>query len=125
MFESGFLTICYQVNSEEIESYSITSNNILLILSHPDIKISGGKINYLRKIKKIFSTDNILLRIQSECMLGIYSDSHCDCEEQRIFSDNNRQIVQNEISMSKLRLFFENNNFEFSKRVEMITTILE
>jgi GTP cyclohydrolase II len=28
----------------------------------------------------------ILLRVASECLFGIYGDSHCDCEDQRVLS---------------------------------------
>ena len=37
-------------------------------------------------IKKMFKDKKIILRIQSECFLGMYGDSHCDCESQRINS---------------------------------------
>ena len=32
----------------------------------------------------MFAGKKIVLRIQSECFLGMYGDSHCDCESQRI-----------------------------------------
>lgn len=45
--------------------------------------------------------------------------------EQRIFNSEKTQVLQNEISLSKLRSFFENNNYDYTKKVEMITIISE
>ena len=45
--------------------------------------------------------------------------------EQKTFNDEKTQIFQDEISLSKLRSFFENNNYDYTKRVEKITTISE
>lgn len=45
--------------------------------------------------------------------------------EQRTFNDEKTQILQEEISLSKLRSFFENNDYDYVKRVEMITIISE
>ncbi len=45
--------------------------------------------------------------------------------EQKTFSDDNRQIMQCEISLSKLRSFFENNAYDYVKHVEMITMVSE
>ena len=45
--------------------------------------------------------------------------------EQKTFNEEKTQIFQDEISLSKLRSFFENNNYDYVKRVEMITTISE
>ena len=42
----------------------------------------GRKVK--KEIKKMFADKKIVLRIQSECFLGMYGDSHCDCESQRI-----------------------------------------
>lgn len=43
-------------------------------------------IDYFNEIKTMFKNKEIFLRIQSECLLGMYGDSHCDCEKQRIDS---------------------------------------
>ena len=45
--------------------------------------------------------------------------------EQRTFNEDKTQILQEEISLSKLRSFFENNDYDYKKRVEMITIISE
>mgnify|MGYP005766098137 CR=1 FL=1 len=45
--------------------------------------------------------------------------------EQKTFNEEKTQIFQDEISLSKLRSFFENNEYDYVKRVEMITTISE
>lgn len=44
---------------------------------------------------------------------------------ERDFNEDRTQILQKEISLSKLRAFFENNNYYYLKRVEMITMISE
>lgn len=45
--------------------------------------------------------------------------------EQRVFNDEKTQIIQDEISMSKLKSLFENDNYDYVKRVEMVTMISE
>lgn len=45
--------------------------------------------------------------------------------EQKTFNEEKTQVFQDEISLSKLRSFFENNEYDYVKRVEMITTISE
>ena len=48
--------------------------------------IDSKNIDYYKEISKLFSNKNVFLRIQCECLLGMYGDSHCDCEEQRMQS---------------------------------------
>ena len=45
--------------------------------------------------------------------------------ERRTFNEEKTQVLQEEISLSKLRSFFENNEYDYVKRVEMITIISE
>ena len=47
-----------------------------------DKLIKESSIDYLKIIPKLFDKD-IIFRVQSECLLGMYGDSHCDCEEQK------------------------------------------
>lgn len=84
LFSGNVLVICYNASNDEIKKYSLTSDNIVLFLKTTtmDKMINEGNIDYLKLIPKLFSKD-ILFRIQSECLLGMYGDSHCDCEQQK------------------------------------------
>ena len=84
IFDSNILTICYSIDSDEMERYSLTSNNILLLIKSNKIDelMSNNKIDFFDVISNAFDGD-IFFRIQSECLLGVYGDSHCDCEIQK------------------------------------------
>lgn len=88
LFNGDVITVCYMADDKEIKKYGLTSSNIVLFIK--DDKISNIQIekdcNYYDEIKKLFIDKKIILRIQSECLLGMYGDSHCDCESQRINS---------------------------------------
>lgn len=82
-FGGEVLTICYKANKEEIEKYSLTSENIVLFIKSKKFdKIINNNVEYFNLVSKLFE-DEIFIRIQSECLLGTYGDSHCDCEEQK------------------------------------------
>ena len=84
MFGGNILTICYKADKDEIERYGLTSENVVLFLKSKKIDdiIDKKDFDYMNNIEKILDKD-IILRIQCECFLGMYGDSHCDCEEQR------------------------------------------
>lgn len=88
LFNSDILVICYKASDTEVKEYGLTSSNILLFVKNNKISEikNGADCNYLDEIKKMFKDKKIILRIQSECFLGMYGDSHCDCESQRINS---------------------------------------
>lgn len=78
------LCIIYKPNNKEILSDFLSSKYILILLkSQKDL----SDISTVKKFtnNNIFQKkDNILLRISSECLLGSFGDSHCDCESQKI-----------------------------------------
>ena len=86
LFNSDILTVCYMADEEEVKKYGLTSPNIVLFIKNDKISEikSGSDCDYYSEIKKMFADKKIVLRIQSECFLGMYGDSHCDCESQRI-----------------------------------------
>jgi len=86
LFKSDILVVCYKANQDEIEQYNLTSELIILFIKHKNIKHSVTKkdINYINLLGDAFKNESIPLRIQCECLLGMYGDSHCDCEEQRL-----------------------------------------
>lgn len=45
--------------------------------------------------------------------------------QEKIINNDGRKIIENEITISRLRSFFENPNYDYEKRVEMITFISE
>ena len=90
LFNGNVLSACYKADKNEIKEYGLTNENILLLIKNNKINdwIDKKDINYVSELKEIFKNEEIFLRIQSECLLGMYGDSHCDCEVQRINSIN-------------------------------------
>ena len=86
LFNSPVISACYKANDDEIKKYGLTNENILIIFKHDKFeKLQEIKsLDYYNEIKNAFENETIFLRIQSECLLGMYGDTHCDCEEQRI-----------------------------------------
>ena len=85
MFGGRVLAVCYKASPEEMEKYNLTSENIVLFVKSKaidEIK-DGQKFDFFKKFASLLD-DNVLLRVQCECFLGMYGDSHCDCEEQRM-----------------------------------------
>ena len=88
-------------------------------------RISLEKLYYFES-----KTGNRSVRIRSSKVLNTIGEKCIFLKgqihvEQKTFNEEKTQIFQDEISLSKLRSFFENNNYDFTKRVEMITTISE
>lgn len=90
LFGKNVITLCYKADKDEIKEYGLTGENVLIFLYHNRINDIPQKndIDYHKVIKEIFKDKEIFLRIQSECLLGMYGDSHCDCEEQRLNAIN-------------------------------------
>ncbi len=88
LFSGNVLTICYKADKNEIKECGLTSENILIIIKnkHIDELVGKKEIDYISEIKRMFKDKEIFLRLQCECLLGTYGDSHCDCETQRINS---------------------------------------
>lgn len=85
LFKDDVLVVCYRATKKEIEEYNLTSENIVLFIKHKDLKHPlSNNTNYKNLLKKVFKNQPILMRIQCECLLGMYGDSHCDCEKQRL-----------------------------------------
>lgn len=78
------LCIIYRPSDKEILSDFLSSKYILILLK------SQKDLSNISTVKKFISNnifqekDKILLRISSECLLGSFGDSHCDCESQKI-----------------------------------------
>lgn len=98
LFKGDVLVMCYQFLPEELKKYNLTSNNAVVFIKHKNINcdnfIGTNNVNYINVIKELFKGNKIYLRLQSECFLGMYGDSHCDCETQRLkaiefISENN------------------------------------
>ena len=94
MFGGKVLAVCYKATPEEMEKYNLTSNNIILFVKSKKIdEIREGQgFDYFDKFATLLD-DDVLLRVQCECFLGMYGDSHCDCEEQRM---NAIKLISNE-----------------------------
>ncbi|MEW6408401.1 MAG: hypothetical protein AB1465_06980 [Patescibacteria group bacterium] len=79
------LCIVYTPTIEEIKSDALQSPYILMLIK------SKNDLSRVRTINNFQSNifppnSNILLRISSECLLGAFGDTHCDCESQRVTS---------------------------------------
>lgn len=88
---SSCITVVYLATEEEIKIDALTSQNIVLYIKSPKLKHYGGKdINFIDFFSDVLFNESfpIFLRVASECMFGIFGDSHCDCESQRISSLN-------------------------------------
>lgn len=84
LFKGNVLVICYKSSAKEIKENSLTGENVVLFLksSKIDNLEINGSVDYFKIIPKLFNKE-IVFRIQSECLLGMYGDSHCDCEVQK------------------------------------------
>ena len=85
MFGGRVLAVCYKASEEEMERYNLTSENIILFVKSKAIdEIKDGQgFDFFKNFASLLD-DDVLLRVQCECFLGMYGDSHCDCEEQRM-----------------------------------------
>lgn len=79
------LAICYKADEKEIRNNSLTSNNILILVKNEKLKKYLNCKNFDLKecLNSCFKNTKIFMRIQCECLLGIYGDTHCDCEQQK------------------------------------------
>ena len=86
LFKGNVLVVGYEADAKEIKTFGLTSKTVTVFIKSNLLQEENknSKINYKKIIKDSFKNKSILLRIQSECMLGMYGDSHCDCEEQRL-----------------------------------------
>lgn len=80
------LCIIYKPNNKEITSDSLLSKYILILLKSKKDLSNITTIGNITNNDIFQKNDNILLRISSECLLGSFGDSHCDCETQKNFA---------------------------------------
>ena len=84
------LVIVYHPSLLEKYWDSLTGQNVVIIVKGR--KLSRNFSSRDIDLKKLLATEvfdtnhQILLRISSECMFGVYGDTHCDCERQRLES---------------------------------------
>ena len=80
----NILTICYKANEKEIKENNLTNENVLLLVKNDELKkyINVKDFDLKKCLKESFK-NKIFLRIQCECLLGMYGDLHCDCEQQK------------------------------------------
>lgn len=85
LFNGDVLVVGYDVTREEMNTYGFTSNSLIAFIKCDDLeKIkTTDNVDYIKVISESFRNKNVFIRMQSECLLGMYGDSHCDCEEQR------------------------------------------
>jgi GTP cyclohydrolase II len=80
------LSIACRPKPEEVDTDSLQACYILLVIKTRQPLIDIRTLEGLR-MASLFEEDvPILLRLSSECLFGVFGDSHCDCEAQRIAS---------------------------------------
>ncbi len=80
------LCVIYRPNNKEYKEDHLFANHILVLIKS---KFHLERLKTVKDIKdaKIFiNIKPVLLRISSECLLGFFGDTHCDCEHQRVNS---------------------------------------
>lgn len=97
-------------------------------------KIYGKNIFDRISLEKIYYFQNVItgesLRVRSSKILDNIEDICCMFNgqfhiEQSVYYDKKRKVIQKEISASNLRAYFENPEYVYQKRVEMVTIISE
>ena len=88
-------------------------------------RISLEKIYFFQNIKEDYS-----VRIRHSKVLGIKNNSSLflngqEYLQQTIFLNDKTKLVENEITKSKLRVYFENKDYIYNKKIDMITFISE
>ena len=85
-------------------------------------------------LEKLFffhnTNEDYTVRIRDSKVLGIKDEKSLFLEGQEylqesIFLRDQTKLVENEITKSKLRVFFENKDFSYTKKIDMITFISE
>lgn len=81
----NILAICYKADEKEVKQNSLTSNNVLILIKNNEFNkfCNANNLDIKECIQSCFKDNDIFIRIQSECLLGIYGDTHCDCEQQK------------------------------------------
>lgn len=87
MENNKYLGNCFNiiVELDDNTAYGLTRNEIVVLIKTSDEKWEA--INTLEELKNtcLYDDENeeVYLRIGSECMLGVFGDSHCNCEQER------------------------------------------
>lgn len=85
LFGGDIIVMSYKLSSEEKEKFNFNGNEIVTFIKcKGKVNYKDKNIDYASYISNNFANKDVLLRIQSECFLGNYGDSHCDCESQRV-----------------------------------------
>ena len=72
LFGDHVFSICYKASDEEIKQNSLTGSNVLIFIKSKEFEdIDNSKLSLDRRaiIKEAFQGKDILLRVQSECLL--------------------------------------------------------
>lgn len=79
------LAICYKADEKEKKQNGLTNNNILILIKNNEFSkyINSKNFDLNECLYNSLKNKAIFMRIQCECLLGIYGDSHCDCEQQK------------------------------------------
>lgn len=81
----NILAICYKADEKEVKKNSLTTNNILILIKNNEFNrfCNSNNLDINECLRSCFKDKDIFIRIQCECLLGIYGDTHCDCEQQK------------------------------------------
>lgn len=79
------LAVCYKADEREVKQNGLTSNNVLILIKNKKFNrfYNSKNLDLGECLQNSFEGKDIFMRIQCECLLGVYGDSHCDCEQQK------------------------------------------
>ena len=143
--KSKFLSLYENIICGEEKRYIIGDEKYVKIQNNFSCKVNSSIFKTLCKIygknifdrislEKIYYFQNIetgeSVRVRSSKILDNIEDLCCMFNgqlhiEQSTYCEKKRKVVQKEISASSLRAYFENPDYIYQKRVEMVTTISE
>lgn len=83
---SDCLCVVCRPKSEEVVADHLQSQFILLVIKSRNPLTDIKTLDNLQTANLFSSDSPVLLRVSSECLLGVFGDSHCDCEAQRVAS---------------------------------------
>ncbi len=80
------IVVVCRASAEEAKRDSLQSDSIVLLIKAQPGVSRIHTLNQLRVADLFDSSVTPLLRVSSECLLGVFGDSHCDCDAQRVGS---------------------------------------
>lgn len=78
------MVVVYSANEKEMEVDGLTCSDIAIYIKTSKDISAIVSINDFKHVNLFSDNVSAIMRIASECQFGIFGDSHCDCESQRV-----------------------------------------